>query len=139
MRELLSTVRGVDTNILIRYLVEDDAEQTRLVREFMEQSLSEETLGFINHVVLAEVVWLLGKGYQFEKSKVVETLKKLLEVVELEVEDSATVRSALRDFERGSADFVDYLIARKNAAAGCSHTMTFDRKTSRHALFRLLA
>ncbi len=102
------------------------------------RTCTQEAPGFVNHVVLSEVVWLLGRGYHYDKASLVKVLISLLDTVELIIEDIPTVRAALYDFEGGSAGFVDYFIARKNQASGCAYTVTFDRKASRHALFRLL-
>lgn len=129
---------GIDTNVLVRYLVEDDPEQTRLARAYLQRYCNEATPGYINHAVLIELVWLLGRGYGYAKPLLVATLESLLAAVALAIEERAVVRAALDDFVTGKADFADYLIARKNAAAGCQKTVTFDRKAARHRLFALL-
>ncbi len=126
---------GIDTNILVRYLVRDDPAQTERAAAVMEGRCSADTPGFVCHVVLAELVWVLARGYGYPKPLVVSVLRRILGAAELKVEDPPQVWQALADYEQGGADFADYLIARKNRAAGCSVTFSFDRRTDGNALF----
>jgi predicted nucleic-acid-binding protein len=129
---------GIDTNVLIRYLVEDDPKQTELARIFLSRMCTADDPGFINHVVLCEVTWLLGRGYRYGRTRIAEVIRGLLTAAELVTQDRDLVWAALKDFEGGTADFPDYLIARLNLASGCRYTVTFDRKAAKHDFFRLL-
>jgi len=128
-------VIGIDTNILVRYLVRDDPAQTELATALIESRCSTDTPGFVCQVVLAELVWVLARGYGYSKPLVVSVLRRILAVTELKIEDPPLVWQALADYEQGGADFADYLIGRKNQAAGCSATVSFDRRTHGNALF----
>jgi predicted nucleic-acid-binding protein len=126
---------GLDTNVLVRYLVRDDPIQTEQATALIEGRCNTDAHGFVCHVVLAEIVWVLARGYRYSKPLVLTVLRRILAAAELTVEDPALVWRALADFEQGSADFADYLIARRNQAAGCVSTLSFDRRTLGHELF----
>jgi len=95
--------------------------------------------GWISGVVLCELAWLLRRGYKYAKTDVVRILRQILSTKQFRVEDEVQALLALRDYEQGSADYADYLIAHRNRRAGCSQTVTFDRKAARHPLFDLLS
>jgi predicted nucleic-acid-binding protein len=131
-------VIGIDTNVLARYLVEDDLEQTERARAFLDTACTEETPGFISTPVLCEIVWLLARGYRYDERLVAQTVRRVLSARNLVVQDASVAWEALAHFEAGSADFADYLIALNNRAAGCAYTVTFDRRAARELLFKLL-
>ncbi|CAN5646756.1 type II toxin-antitoxin system VapC family toxin [soil metagenome] len=129
---------GIDTNVLVRYVVQDDAEQALTATTFLEGHCTTETPGYVSHVVLCELVWTLRKVYRLGKEAVILVLARVLSNAALEVESPELARAALFDFEGNGGDYADYLIARRHQAAGCSHTVTFDRKAATHPLFKLL-
>jgi predicted nucleic-acid-binding protein len=116
---------GLDTNILMRYFLRDDPEQSMRAATLMK-SLSPSAPGYISSVTLAESVWVLERLYRKPKSDVVFFIRGLLESKQLSVENQDAVAQALRRFEGSNADFADCLIERLCDTAGCSHTMTFD-------------
>jgi len=128
---------GLDTNVLVRYIVQDEERQASIATEAVE-ACSVETPGWISTIVLCETIWVLSRAYDYEKATIRAVLERILLASELVVEQQAQAWSALHDFARGNADFSDYLIAHMNQAAGCEYTITFDRKASSHRLFRLL-
>lgn len=128
---------GLDTNVLARYIVQDDDAQAAVATRLIETRCSEDSPGFVSQLVLAELVWVLGRGYRYSKEVVCDVLSKLLGAVELQIEDAANTRAALRAFEEGSADFSDYLIGMRAHAAGCETTFTFDRKAAHSGLHSL--
>ena len=117
---------GLDTNVLLRYIMQDDANQSALATRLVE-SLSVASPGFVPLVSVVELAWVLSSAYALDRSQVVQALESLLRTKELSVERAEIVWKALRVFQSGSADFADCLIERSAAVAGCDKTMTFDR------------
>jgi len=121
---------GLDTNVVIRYLAQDDAAQTRKVSQLMG-TLSPDEPGFINLTTLCEIVWVLKRNYHLDKQGLVSVVESLLTTRQLLVENLAVAWKALRAYECGKADFSDAVIAHANLAHGCDYTLTFDRQASR--------
>ncbi len=123
---------GLDTNVLVRYLMKDDASQFRQASALIA-SFSQDEPGFITLIVLVELVWVLQSCYQMNRSDLVKFLKLLLGAKEILVQEAAWVWRALRRFEAATADFTDCLIACCAQAAGCQYTVTFDRQAAKTA------
>lgn len=119
---------GLDTNVLVRYLAQDDRAQAAVATTLIENQCSIESPGFVGLVVLAEVVWVSESSYAASRTDVAEIVKRLLSIRQLVVQDAEVVWQALRQFESGRADFGDCLIRRGAEAAGCDKTMSFDRR-----------
>jgi predicted nucleic-acid-binding protein len=117
---------GLDTNIIVRYLVHDDAAQTAKAVKLMG-SLSQESPGFLSLTVIAELVWVLKISYNFKKDEIERVLETLLRSKELVIERAEVVWQALRKFHTSRADFADCLIERCGHAADCQYTVTFDQ------------
>jgi len=128
---------GLDTNVLVRYVVQDDPSQTASAVKLID-SLSAEDRGFVSIVVIAELVWVLDASYHLKKENIQRVLETLLGSKEIAVEQSETVLQAFRLFKLAEADFADFLIERSGNGAGCDHTLTFDHKAARSAGMRLL-
>ena len=128
---------GLDTNILVRYILQDDPEQAATAGRLIESQCTARSPGYISILVLVELVWVLTTGYSYEKRRVVSTIHQILITNEFTVEDRETVWAALREYERGSSDFADYLISHRNHMKGCTQTFTFDRKAARGKHFTL--
>lgn len=131
-------MRALDTNILLRYLIKDDPIQAAIAREFILKCTSENR-GFINLVTVNELVWALKKIYRYEKSLIIDTIEKILEAEQLQVENSEVVLLALEDFRKHNVDFADALIGVINQYAGFAPTATFDKKAAKLDTFALLA
>jgi predicted nucleic-acid-binding protein len=131
-------VRGLDTNLLVRYLTQDDPAQARRANEWMDGALSQGEKCFLNQIVLSELIWVLRGAYEYGKDDLVMVLEKLLATAQFVVEDRDLVLEALADFLQGSGDFPDYLIGRRNKENGCTSTGTFDRDLKKSPLFTLL-
>ena len=129
---------GLDTNVLVRYLTGDDERQFRTARRFLEEVETAGDTVRVDHVVLAELSWVLQISYRFDRATLVAALERLLETVEITIEDRDVVRDALSDFASGKGGFADYLIGSRNRAAGCSMTVTFDRALRGGRSFRVL-
>ena len=129
---------GLDTNVVIRYLVQDDVAQVRKANRLMEKVLTHDEPGFINLTTLCEIVWVLKRNYRLDKSGQVAVVDGLLTSKQLLVENVAVAWKALRAYETGSADFSDAIIAYTNAAHECEYTVTFDKQASKLSEMRLL-
>ena len=116
---------GLDTNVLVRYVTQDDPVQSAKASELIE-SLTTASPGFVSMVSIVELVWVLQSCYQSAKSDVVMVLETLLRTRELTVEHAEIIWQALRKFVANKADFADCLIERCAHAAGCEYTATFD-------------
>jgi len=128
---------GLDTNILVRYVAQDDPEQSPKATRLVE-SLTAEVPGYVTLVSVVELVWILNGCYGSTKGEVCEVLETLLRSKELVVADTDVVWKALRLYRGSKADFADILIERLSNAAGCTHTATFDRAAARACAMGLL-
>ena len=126
---------ALDTNVLVRYLVEDDPEQSARAARLIEGAADQGDALFVAHIVVCEVVWVLQVAYRISKPEVIATLKNLVRARHLELEDVELVRKALADFEAGKGDFADYLIRERSAARGCERVATFDKALLKDAGF----
>lgn len=123
---------GLDTNVLVRYLAQDDPRQSAQANRLIE-SFTAEAPGHVSIVVLAETAWVLEDLYGTSRARIAEIVEMLLQTETLVVSAATVVRQALAGFSKGRADFADHLIERLDAAAGCERTMTFDRIAARDA------
>ena len=129
---------GLDTNIVVRYLTQDDAKQAAIATKLMERTLNSDEPGFISLVVLAEVVWVLVSLYSVDRAGVVDVVSGLLTTEQLRIELSELVWRAKRRYEESKSDFSDALIAECTIAAGCKRAVTFDRTAAATSGFELL-
>ena len=129
---------GLDTNVLARYLTQDDPAQSRRASAVIADATRRGDRCVIDVIVLCELVWVLREAYGFDRGTVVTTLEKILDTGEFVIEDRDLARRTLADYRRGPGDFSDYLIGWRNRQAGCSETATFDRGLRRSELFRLV-
>lgn len=120
---------GIDTNVLLRLLVNDNQEQRASVLKFGE-GLGTRYLGYITIISLVEIDWALRKQYGFAKKDSVTAIRKLLRIRGIEVQSPATVSVALQSVDSAGGEFADVLIAHLCMDAGCSHIVTFDRKAA---------
>jgi len=122
-------VRGLDTNVLLRYLMADDLEQSPIARALLDTAEEAGDRFFLSLVALCELCWTLrGRPYSLDRIDLSNVVGKLLEARLFEIQDRDLVRRALADYRQGRADFADYLIGRLNRSAGCSDTVSFDGK-----------
>lgn len=128
---------GLDTNVLARYITQDDPKQSPKANRVLE-SLTPEEPGFVSTVVLVELVWVLSSCYDFNKPQVAQTLELLLQTRAIVVENAQVVVRALRSFKQTNADFADCLVERSGQAAGCSRTVSFDLGAVKNAGMTLI-
>lgn len=129
---------GLDTNILVRYIAQDDTRQSAQAGRLVE-ALSVDAPGYVSMVALTELVWVLDDAYAMTRDELYDVVHKLLETDRVVVQSAPLVWQALGDFRSSSADFADHLIQRASSAAGCTDTLTFDRKAARSAGMKLVA
>ncbi|MGE0735623.1 MAG: PIN domain-containing protein [Alphaproteobacteria bacterium] len=130
-------MKGLDTNVLVRLLVGDDPRQARQAADYIETHCSAEQPGWINRVVLCELVWVLSARYKLDAPELQSTIQRLLETAEFAVEDPDAAWAALRASNQGH-DFADAYIAESNRRLGCDATATFDRRAGKLAAFELI-
>ena len=130
---------GIDTNVLVRFIVQDDAAQAALAADVLERRCTVENLGYVNLVVLCELAWVLAAAYGYSRAQVALALRQVLVTQCLEVQEHALAWAAVEDYAAGAADFADFIIGRLNQARGVETTVTFDRRAARSRLFTLLA
>ena len=128
---------GLDTNVLVRYIMQDDPKQAPRATKLIE-SLSMDDPGFVPLVALIELVWVLSSCYGLSRDQLSQTIDVLLRTKEVVVDRADHVLNALRLFKSSSADFADCLIERIAASAGCERTMTFDVGASKTAGMTLI-
>jgi len=129
---------GLDTNVLARYFVKDDAQQGERASALLLNECTPESPGFVNYIVLCELVWVLGQCYDIPKERIVGVLAEILQAPQIRVQSPRTVWLALEDYSQGAADFADCLVARVNLDYHCEATLTFDRDAADSPGFRLL-
>jgi predicted nucleic-acid-binding protein len=129
---------GIDTNILIRYMVQDDEAQAGLATQFLEEHLSDQNKGLVSSVVLCELVWVLRRAYGYDKDQVSSVLRSMLSSSDLQVDRMDDALRALREYERGNADFSDYYIGQMNHSHPAQTTYTLDQKAATGNHFTLL-
>ncbi len=128
---------GLDTNVLVRYIAQDDPKQSAKATRLIE-SLTVDAPGYVSVVSVVELVWVLTGCYTSTKIEICEVLETLLRTKEIVVANADTVWKAVRLFKDGKADFADCLIERSANEAGCGYTATFDRDAARHCGMRLV-
>lgn len=121
---------GIDTNVLVRYVAQDDAAQSPKATRLIE-SLTPAAPGYVSLVAILELVWVLTGCYSCERRNVAEVLETLLRTKELVVAEADVVWRAVRLFKSSQADFADCVIERLGNAKGCAYTATFDRGAAR--------
>lgn len=128
---------GLDTNILVRYIAQDDPIQSPKATQIIERRLTEERPGFISLVTMAETVWVLDRIYGLSNLEIAATIERMLQADTLMVQNEQEVFTALVALRTGEGTFSDALIGALGAWAGCASTLTFDKKATRLKHFRL--
>lgn len=123
---------GLDTNVLVRYIMQDDPRQSPLATRLIE-ALQPDEPGFVPVVALVELVWVLTGSYALSRTQVATVLDTLLRSKELVLDRADLVSQALHRYSANGADFADALIERIATAAGCTATMSFDAGAVRAA------
>ena len=128
---------GLDTNVLVRYIMQDDAKQSPKANRLIE-SLNSDNPGFISIVSVIELFWVLSSCYNLSNSQVTQALETMLRTKSFVIERPGQVARALSMFKGGKTDLADCLIHYSAVEAGCIETMTFDVSAAKHASMTLV-
>ena len=129
---------AVDTNVLLRLLVGDDASQAAKARRLFDRADAEQKSIWVSDTVLVELVWTLARAYTRDRADIVKALRSLSSHATVVLESAAAARDACDAYERGRADFADCLLIMKAQSAGCDEVATFDRGMKGLPAVRLL-
>ena len=129
---------GLDTNILVRYLTQDDPVQARMATRTIEQAADRGESFHITEFVLCELVWVLEDAYGYSRDTIAEVLERILRTAPFRFRNKDALWRALHEYRVGKADFSDYLIGQLAREAGCEQTLTFDRSLRKHPSFQVL-
>jgi predicted nucleic-acid-binding protein len=131
-------VTGLDTNVLVRYLTEDDPVQSRAATALIRTVIARGGRCYISAIVLCELSWVLRGAYKISKTDLLLTLDRLLSTVQFVIGDKDLVRAAVEKYRSGQADFADYVIGALHEDAGCARTVTFDRRLRGNTAFQVI-
>jgi predicted nucleic-acid-binding protein len=122
---------GLDTNVLVRYLTQDDPIQSPKATEIIERHLTEQNPGFVSVVAMIEAAWVLDRVYDLGALEIAAAIERMLQADVLVVENEQEVFTAMVALKQGYGSFADALIAELGIRAGCASTLTFDHKALR--------
>ena len=120
---------GIDTNVLVRFLVRDDEAQFEKARKLIKREVSAGRRVFVNQLVLMETEWVLRSRYGVKKDQIIDSISSLLDANDLQIEDEPSVEEAVFIWRDSNAEFADCLIGAKNRRLGCRATASFDQKS----------
>lgn len=129
---------GVDTNVLVRYLAQDDDVQSPIASRVID-GFTPEAPGFISQIVLVETVWVLGRSYRMAREAIADTVEALLRARDLVIESAEVGYLAVATYRETKADLSDAMIAHGGRLAGCLETLTFDKGAAGDTGMRLLS
>jgi predicted nucleic-acid-binding protein len=128
---------GLDTNILVRFLTQDDPIQSLRATEIIERRLTEKNPGFVSIVAMVETTWVLERAYRLAAGEIAAAIERMLQIDVLVVENEQEVFSAMIALKEGQGSFAGAVISALGTRAGCSRTLTFDQKALRLPGFEL--
>ena len=120
---------GLDTNIVVRYLAQDDPVQSPKATEIIERRITEDDLGFISLVTMAETVWVLNRLYGLVDQEIASAVERMLQADTLVIQNEQEVFTAMIALKMGQSSFADALIEALGTWAGCKSTLTFDKES----------
>ena len=122
---------GIDTNVLVRFLVRDNETQFENARRLIRREVAAGRRVFVSQLVLLETEWVLRSRYGLQKIEIIEAVSGLLDANDVQFEDEPAIEEALFVWKDRSVGFADCLIGAQNKRLGCSATATFDVKASK--------
>ena len=122
---------GLDSNVVVRYLAQDDPVQSPKATQIFERSLTEQVPGFISLVTMVETVWVLDTVYGLPALEIAQAVEWMLQADTLLIQNEQKVFTAVVALKSGRVSFADALVGALGAWAGCGSTLTFDRKAAR--------
>lgn len=130
-------MKGVDTNILVRFLVRDDERQAMKVYEIFKTAEAEKNQLFVPLLVVLELIWVLASAYAASRTEILDSIRDLLSMPILKFEHQSTLQQFIAAANENTYDLSDLLIAHSAKINGCETTLTFDKKGSQYELFEL--
>ena len=131
-------MKAIDTNVLVRFLVNDDEQQAELVYERFREAENKSEVLFIPLLVVLETIWVLESAYEASKKEIAGSISDLMQMPVFEFESPAAVQGMVNSAHLNSTDLTDILIGQSARVFGCDAVLTFDKKASRIELFELL-
>ena len=131
-------MRGLDTNVLVRYLVQDDAAQARRAAKEIEAGSDAGEIYFIADVVVCELVWVLDRAYGYSRAQIGGALEGILQTRSFHFVDKDLLWAGAGRLQKGRGDFADYVIGRVGEKSGCEKTLGFDRALKGDVRFEVL-
>ncbi len=130
---------GIDSNVLIRFIVRDDEDQFLKAQELLVQGSSSANPCYVCDIAIAEMIWVLTRRYRIPAATLIDFIKDLVAANNIVIESSEQLRRALDAWKSSGADLADCFIGELNKKAGCTKTVTFDKGASKLESFELLA
>ena len=118
---------AIDTNILVRYLTQDDEKLASIATRFLEQHVNKTNYIYINNIVICELIWVLERGYRYTKTQITEVIKEILTSSEFCFENRELLWLSLENYRMTKADYSDIVICLCNKSKGCENTFTFNQ------------
>lgn len=118
---------ALDTNVLVRFLAEDDPAQARIAAAIIEGAADRDESLFLSDIVITETTWVLARAYKVSRSTLADIVHRLADARHIAMRDENVVRRAATGYAKGKGDFADYFIRELARASGCEHVVTFDR------------
>lgn len=131
-------MNGLDTNVLVRFLVQDDDKQTQTVNALLTEAEAEKQTLFVSSVVVLELMWVLQSAYSVPRAAILVSLNELLSMSVFEFQNQLAVRDFVTSAQHNSYDLSDLLIGQIAAYSGCETTLTFDKKAAKSSHFTKL-
>lgn len=131
-------VVGLDTNLLVRFLTDDDADQANKVYEVFKQAEQDGSELYVPTLVVFELVWVLKSIYKFERSSILQILSDLISMPIFKFENISIIQSCIRDANNTTFDLSDLLIVYSAKTCAVNSILTFDKKAAKHKLFELV-
>ena len=129
---------AVDTNIVVRFLVCDDAKQAETARKRLKQAEKDRERLFVPLLVVLETIWVLESAYDKSRSEILDSIRDMRQMPVLEFEADEVIEHLLNDGRKWKADLADILIAHTARASGCDAGITFDKGAAKLPFFNLL-
>ena len=122
---------GIDTNVLVRFLVRDDESQFEKARKLIKREVTAGRRVFVSQLVLLEIEWVLRSRYDLSKVEIIAAISGLLDATDVQFEDEPAIEAALFVWKESTVDFADCLIGAQNKRLGCRATATFDLRAAK--------
>lgn len=129
---------GLDTNVLVRFLVNDDEEQAKIVYKLFKEAEADKAELFVPFTVILELVWVLDSAYEITRLDILDSISDLLLMPILKFEQQTALQQFISSARQNNYDLPDLLIAHSAENQGCDNMLTFDKKAAKFELFKLL-